>query len=106
MAIDKVLRKPIGAGLIPGVVALAADDHGVIYEGAFGRRAVDKSEAMTVDSVFRIASMTKAITGTAAMQLIEKGRLGLEQPMGDVLPVIKDVKSAGGVRWRRHATIA
>jgi methyl acetate hydrolase len=96
MVIDKVLRKPIEAGLIPGVVAVAADDRGVIYEGAFGRRAVDKSEPMTLDSVFRIASMTKTITGAAAMQLVENGRIGLEQPMGDVLPVIKDVKVLEG----------
>jgi methyl acetate hydrolase len=58
---------------------------------------------MTLDSVFRIASMTKAITGTAAMQLVEKGRIGLEQPMGDVLPVIKDVKVLGGsMEMARH----
>jgi methyl acetate hydrolase len=88
MAIDKVLSKPIEAGLVPGVVAVAADDSGVIYEGAFGRRAVGSTEPMTLDSVFRIASMTKAITGTAAMQLVEKGRIGLEQPMGDVLPLV------------------
>ena len=75
MAIDKVLRKPIEEGLIPGVVALAADDRGVVYEGAFGRRAVDKTEPMTLDTVFRIASMTKAITGTAAMQSLKKARL-------------------------------
>jgi methyl acetate hydrolase len=39
---------------------------------------------MTLDSVFRIASMTKAVTATAAMQLVEEGRIGLDQPMGDV----------------------
>jgi methyl acetate hydrolase len=88
MAIDKVLRKPVEAGLIPGLVAVAANERGVIYERAFGRRTVDQPEPMTLDSVFRIASMTKAVTGTAAMQLVEKGRIGLEQPMGDVLPVI------------------
>jgi methyl acetate hydrolase len=96
MAIDKVLNKPIEAGLVPGVVAVAADDSGVIYEGAFGRRAVGSTEPMTLDSVFRIASMTKAVTGTAAMQLVEKGRIGLEQPMGDVLPLIRDVKVLEG----------
>jgi CubicO group peptidase (beta-lactamase class C family) len=85
-----------GAGLIPGVVALAADDQGVIYEGAFGRRAIDKPEPMTPDSVFRIASMTKAVTGTAAMQLVEKGQISLEQPMGDLLPVIRDAKVLEG----------
>jgi methyl acetate hydrolase len=96
MEIDKVLKKPIETGLIPGVVALAADDGGVFYEGAFGRRAVDKPEPMTLDSVFRIASMTKAVTGTAAMQLVEEGRIGLDQPIGDVLPVVKNVKVLEG----------
>ena len=96
MGIDNVFRKPIEAGLIPGVVALAADDRGVFYEGAFGRRTVDKPEPMTLNSVFRIASMTKAVTGTAAMQLVEEGRIGLDQPMGDVLPVIKNVKVLEG----------
>ena len=69
MDIDKVLRKPIEAGLIPGVVAVAADDRGVIYEGAFGRRAIGKTGSMALNFVFRIASMTKAVTGTA-MQLV------------------------------------
>ena len=96
MGIDQVLKTPIDAGLIPGVVGLAADDRGIFYEGAFGRRAVDKPEPMTVDSVFRIASMTKAITGTAAMQLVEQGRIGLEQPMGEVLPEIDEVKVLEG----------
>src|ERR1700739_3701163 len=96
MGIDNVFRKPIEARLIPGVVALAADDRGVFYEGAFGRRTVDKPEPMTLDSVFRIASMTKAVTGTAAMQLVEEGRIGLDQPMGDVQPVIKNVKVLEG----------
>jgi methyl acetate hydrolase len=66
MAIDKVLRKPIEAGLIPGVVAIAADDRGIIYEGAFGRRTVDQPAPMTLDSVFRIASMTKTTEPAAA----------------------------------------
>ena len=102
MGIYNVFRKPIEAGLIPGVVGLAANDRGVFYEGAFGRRTVDKPEPMTLNSVFRIASMTKAVTGTAAMRLVEEGHIGLDQPMGDVLPVIKSVKvlegfDAGGV---------
>jgi methyl acetate hydrolase len=94
--IDQVLKKPIEAGAIPGVVALAADDHGIVYRGAFGRRSIDKSDPMTLDSVFRIASMTKAVTGTAAMQLVEQGRIGLDQPIGDVLPVVRDVKVLEG----------
>lgn len=96
MGIDQVLRKPIEAGLIPGMVALAADDRGVFYHGAFGRRAVDKPEPMTLDTVFRIASMTKAVTGAAAMQLVEQGRIGLDQPMGEVLPVVREVQVLEG----------
>ena len=51
---------------------------------------------MTLDSVFRIASMTKAITATAAMQLVERGRISLDQPMGEVLPVVRDVQVLQG----------
>jgi methyl acetate hydrolase len=94
--LDRALSKPIEAGLIPGIVALAADDRGIFYKAAFGMRAVDKPEPMTADSVFRIASMTKAVTGAAAMQLVEQGRIGLDQPMGDVLPVVRDVKVLDG----------
>jgi hypothetical protein len=50
MGIDDVLRKPIAAGLIPGIVALAADDRGVFYQGAFGLRVLDKPEAMTLEA--------------------------------------------------------
>ncbi len=96
MGIDDVLRKPTETGLIPGVVALAADDRDVFYQGAFGRRAIDKPEPITLYSVFRIASMTKAVTGTAAMQLVEQQRIGLDQPIGDVLPVVKNVKVLEG----------
>jgi methyl acetate hydrolase len=96
MEIEKALGKSIETGLIPGIVALVADDRGVFFEGAFGRRAVDKPEPMTLDSVFRIASMTKAITGAAVMQLVEKRKIGFDQPMGDVLPVVKDVKVLEG----------
>jgi methyl acetate hydrolase len=65
---------------------MAATDKGVLYEGAFGLRALDQSTPMTLDTVFRIASMTKAITSLAAMQLIEQGRLGLDDPAEKYLP--------------------
>lgn len=85
-AIDKLLQGAVSAGEVPGVVAVAADDSGVIYQGAFGRRRLTDDAPMTLDTVFRIASMTKAITGSAAMQLVEQGRLSLDQPAGEVLP--------------------
>jgi methyl acetate hydrolase len=86
--IDAVLREAAESGEVPGVVAMAATDRGLLYEGAVGRRALDRAEPMTLDSVFRIASMTKAITSVAAMQLVEQGKLALEAPVPDIDPTI------------------
>src|SRR5437763_5066749 len=58
--VDRALADAVAAGHVPGVAAAAADDSGVVYEGAFGRRELGKDTPMTSDTVFRIASMTKA----------------------------------------------
>ena len=84
--IDQVLRQKSDAKEIPGVVAIAANSKEVIYQGAFGKRDLSKDVAMTPDSVFWIASMTKAITAAAGMQLVEQGKLSLDAPIGKVLP--------------------
>jgi len=84
--IDQVLRQKCDASEIPGVVAMAATGSEVIYQGAFGKRDLSKNDAMTADSVFWIASMTKAITASAGMQLVEQGKLSLDEPIGKVLP--------------------
>jgi CubicO group peptidase (beta-lactamase class C family) len=85
-AVDQALRQAADAKQVPGVVALATSDKEVIYQGAFGKRDLGKPDAMTLDSVFWIASMTKAITASAAMQLVEQGKLALDEPIGKVLP--------------------
>src|SRR4051812_36500224 len=84
--IDQVLRQKADAGEIPGVVAMAANSKEVIYQGAYGKRDLSKDDEMTTDSVFWIASMTKAITTAGAMQLVEQGKLLLDGPIGEVLP--------------------
>jgi CubicO group peptidase (beta-lactamase class C family) len=81
--IDQILRQKSDAVEIPGVVAMAASGNEVIYQGAFGKRDLSKPDNMTTDSVFWIASMTKAVT---AMQLVEQGKLSLEAPIGKLLP--------------------
>jgi CubicO group peptidase (beta-lactamase class C family) len=86
--IDQILRQKSDAREIPGVVAMAATGKEVTYQGAFGKRDLSKDDAMTADSVFWIASMTKAITAAGAMQLVEQGKLSLEAPIGNVLPDI------------------
>ncbi len=105
-AIDALLENAVTAGDVPGVVALAADDRGVIYRGAFGRRGRDGEAPMTPDSVFWLASMTKAITSVAAMQLVEEGKLALDAPIARVLPelaerpVLEGFDDAGQPRLR------
>jgi methyl acetate hydrolase len=84
--INQVLRQRTDAGEIPGVVAIAATADDVIYQGAYGKRDLSKDAAMTPDSVFWIASMTKAVTVAAGMQLVEQGKLSLDAPIGTVLP--------------------
>ena len=82
--IDTTLRRAVEAGEVPGVVAMAGTADGTVYEGAFGVRALGAGPAMTLDTVFRIFSMTKAITSVAAMQLVERGRLALDTPVPDI----------------------
>ena len=94
--IDTILSQAVGAKSVPGVVAVAATERGVVYEGAFGQREVGKPAPMTLDTVVWIASMTKAITATAAMQLVERGKLSLERPASEVVPEIGAAKVLEG----------
>jgi methyl acetate hydrolase len=87
-AIDAVLRRATESGAVVGVVAMAAGADGRVYEGAFGRRSLASDTAMTMDTVFWIHSMTKAITVTACMQLVEQGLLDLDAPAASVAPAL------------------
>jgi CubicO group peptidase (beta-lactamase class C family) len=104
--IDTVLRRAVDAQDVPGVVAVAATDKGIFYEGAFGTRDLAKGPDMSLDTIFRIASMTKAVTSVAAMQLVEQGRLELDHPIGSVLPelsapqVLEGFDESGAPRLR------
>jgi methyl acetate hydrolase len=90
--VDRLFRDAVEARAMPGIVATAANGAGVTYEGAFGRRELGKDAPMAPDTVVWIASMTKAITGTAAMQLVERGTLALDDPAA------KTVSELGAVR--------
>ena len=84
--IDRILRQAVESTAMPGVVAIAATGTEILYEGAFGRRELGGKAPMTIDTVVWIASMTKAITAAAAMQLVERGKLSLERPASEVVP--------------------
>jgi methyl acetate hydrolase len=86
--VDAALRAAVSAEDVPGVVAMAATEADVVYEGAFGSRRIHEGPAMTRDTIFRVASMVKLITTVAALRLVEQGKLSLEAPVPDIDPVI------------------
>jgi CubicO group peptidase (beta-lactamase class C family) len=86
--LDRMFAEAVASKAMPGVVAVAANDKGLLYEGAFGQREIGREGPMALDTVVWIASMTKAITATAAMQLVERGKLGLERRASEVVPDI------------------
>lgn len=81
---DTVLQTGIDNGAAPGAVAIVVNREGVVWQGAAGERVINSGVGMTTDTVGAIFSMTKAITGAAAMQLVEQGKLNLDDPAGNV----------------------
>jgi methyl acetate hydrolase len=90
--IDQVLREPVDQKKLPGIVAMVAVADRVTYQGASGKRDTLKNIPMTVDSIFRIASMTKPITSVAVMQLVESRRVKLDEPASTYLPELSQVQ--------------
>ena len=94
--IDAVLLAAVDDASVPGVVAMAASKDGPSYEGAAGVRSADASDPITPDTMMRIASMTKMVTTTAALQLVEQDRLDLDAPVDTYLPDFADVRVLDG----------
>lgn len=86
----------VGQQRVPGVVAAITGRDGLLYEGASGQRTLGQADAMTTDSVFAMFSTTKAITATAVLQLVEEGRLDLDAPASDYVPMIGELKVLEG----------
>lgn len=86
--VDKIIESAIREGTIPGAVLVVGHDDQVIYRKAYGERALEpRREAMTVDTIFDVASLTKVIvTTTAVMQLVERGEVRLNDPVAKYLP--------------------
>ena len=92
-AADTVLDYSVNrAGGAPGVVAMATDRKANLYEGCAGKRSLGTDTAMTLDSVMAIFSTTKALTGTALMQLVEEGKLKLDDPAKKYVPEIAEIQ--------------
>lgn len=84
--IDRGLQRYVDSGRVPGIVALVMQDGKVVYEKAFGWSDKEADRRMTTDTIFRIASQTKALTSAAALQLVEEGLLTLGTRVGAFIP--------------------
>ncbi|PWR23938.1 serine hydrolase domain-containing protein [Zavarzinia compransoris] len=95
-AADAVLSEATATGKVPGVVAEVSDRDGPLYRGAAGLRGLEGTAAMTADTVFCIFSCTKAVTGTAILQLVEGGSLDLDAPAKTYVPEIGEIQVLDG----------
>ena len=84
--VEAMVNKYVDLGFIPGGVILIARHGKVVYEKAIGWNNIEAQEKYTVDNQFRLASMTKPITSVAIMQLYEKGKLDLQDPLSKYIP--------------------
>lgn len=94
---EQALAGAVAKGRIAGAVALVADHDGVTYEHAAGVRTVGQPEPMDAQTIFWIASMTKAIVSVAALQLVEQGRLSLDGDLIGLLPDLAGLQVLEGV---------
>jgi methyl acetate hydrolase len=94
--IDGLLERACAEDAVPGVVAMVADRDGVVYEGAAGRLRIGDGAPAATDTLFRIASMTKALTSVAALQLVEQGRLALDQEVASLIPAFGELQLLEG----------
>jgi CubicO group peptidase (beta-lactamase class C family) len=83
---DRGLQRFVDDNRVAGIVALVMQDGKPLYEKAFGWSDKEAGRRMTTDTIFRIASQTKALTSVAIMQLIEEGKLSLTRRAGDFIP--------------------
>ncbi len=95
-AIDKVLRDAVDSGGVPHVAAIAADRDGVIYQGSAGPREAGQSDPITVDTLFRIMSMTKMPCTVAALQQVEQGNLDPDAPVAGYCPEFAEIQVLTG----------
>lgn len=84
--LDRAMEEYVTENRVPGLVAYALRDGQVVVERAYGWRDKEQRQPMKTDTIFRIASQTKAITSVAAMVLVEEGRLGLDDRVSRYIP--------------------
>lgn len=96
MSIEQHLQDSVRQGAAPGLAAVASGPDGTLHEAYAGHLGLSDERPVEPDTVFRIASMTKAMTSVAALQLIEQGELSVEQPVREVLPEFGELQVLEG----------
>ena len=91
-SIDEVINNEINNNNIPGAVVLVGNDKEIIFQNSYGIKNPETNEAFKKNDIFRIASMTKAITSFAIMKLWEKGKIGLDDPVQKYIPEFASVE--------------
>ncbi|MBE9490447.1 MAG: beta-lactamase family protein [Bacteroidetes bacterium] len=91
MLLDQHIEKFINEGYLPGGVFTIVRKGEIVYNKSFGYHSLDKKEPYKKDDIFRLASMTKAFTSVSIMQLYEKGKLGLDDPVFYYIPAFSKV---------------
>ena len=90
--VEELLTDDINNNKIPGAVVLVGNEKGIVYQKAFGVKNPLTNEKYSTDDIFRIASMTKAITSVAVLKLWEDGRINLDDPIEKYIPEFKDTE--------------
>lgn len=94
--IDRILKAAVDRGAVPGVAAMVVSRDATLYANGFGRRSPQDGADFDPQTVCAIASMTKALTSCAALQLVEQGMLSLDAPAGEILPWLGEVEVLTG----------
>lgn len=108
--LDAYLQRAVDSGQIAGAVVVVARDGRVVHEAAVGMADREAARPMAPNTLFRIASQTKALTSVAAMSLVEEGRLALGDPVARYVPGfgsagVATVVDSGGARQRRNVAL-
>src|SRR4051794_39440517 len=93
---DELLQQAVVSGAVPGIAAIVTTPEGPIYAGYAGSLSVNDATPVGPETVFRLASMTKALASVAALRLVEQGRLDLDQTVESVLPEFGELKVLDG----------
>jgi CubicO group peptidase (beta-lactamase class C family) len=92
--VREVVQRHIDAASISGAVTLVARQGRIVHFEAHGLRDVESREPMTKDTIFRLASMTKPVTGVAVLMMVEQGKIRLDDPLSRFIPEFKHMKVA------------